>query len=90
MWPGLSGKGSGSVRIFVDVPDLPPGRATSHTVANYVHAVLKLQALRRELADVVVEVAHCKKAIASRHQGATLLYGAQALLKELGVEQDVL
>jgi hypothetical protein len=77
------------VRIFVDVPDLPPGRATLHTVANYLHAVLKLQALRRELAHVAVEVAHCKKAIACRPQGAILLSGAQTLLKEFGVEPDL-
>jgi hypothetical protein len=77
------------VRIFVDVPDLPPNRVTSHIAANYIHAVLKLQALRRELSQVALEVANCKKAIACRHQGAILLSGAQTLLKELGVEPDV-
>jgi hypothetical protein len=78
------------VRILVDVPDLPPAQVTSHLVANYVHAVLKLQALRRELARVAVEVANCKKAIACRHQGAILLSGAQTLLKELGVDPGAL
>jgi hypothetical protein len=68
----------------------PPGRARLHTVSSYVHAVLKLQALRRELADDVVEVAHCKKMIASRYQGAALLAEAQTLLKELGVEPGAL
>lgn len=77
------------MRIWVDVPDLPPGRVPQHTVANYVHAVLKLQAVRRELAAVAVEVARCKKAIACRYQGAALLSEAQTLLKELGVEPDV-
>jgi hypothetical protein len=77
------------VRIVLDVPDLPPGRVTSHAVAHYVHAVLKLQVLRRELADVVMEVAQCKKEIAKRNQGAALLSDAQTLLKELGFEPDV-
>ena len=83
-------KGSGSVRILVDVPDLPSGRLPQHTVAAYVHAVLKLQALRQELAKVAVEVARSKKAIASRYHGASLLSEAQTLLKELGVEADAL
>jgi hypothetical protein len=78
------------VRILVDVPDLPPGRAPQHTVAAYVHAVLKLQALRRELAQVALEVAGAKRAIATRYHGAALLSEAQTLLKELGVEPDAL
>jgi hypothetical protein len=78
------------VRILVDVPDLPSGRVPQHTVANYVHAVLKFQALRRELAQAALEVARCKKAIATRYQGATLLSEAQTLLKGLGVEPDAL
>jgi hypothetical protein len=78
------------VRIVVDVPDLPTGRVPQHTVATYVHSVLKLQALRRQLAQVALEVARCKKMIASRYQGVTLLSEAQTLLKELGVESDAL
>jgi hypothetical protein len=78
------------LRVFIDVPDVPPGRARFHTVAAYVHAVLKLQALRRELAQVAVEVARSKKAIANRYQGALLLSEAQTLLKELGAEPDAL
>jgi hypothetical protein len=78
------------VRIFVDVPDMPPGRVPLHSVASYVHAVVKLQALRRELAQVALEVARCKRTIASRYEGATLLSEAQTLLKELGVESDAL
>jgi hypothetical protein len=88
--PGALTKGIGSVRVFIDVPDVPPGRARFHTVASYVHAVLKLQALRRELAQVALEVARSKRAIATRYQGAALLAEAQTLLKELGVEPDAL
>jgi hypothetical protein len=90
VWPGMLSEGQRFMRVFVDVPDVPSGRARFHTVASYVHAVLKFQALRRELAHVAVEVAHCKKMIASRYQGATLLAEAQTLLKELGVEPDAL
>lgn len=73
----------------MEVQDLQPGRATSHTVASYVRAVLNLQALRRELAHAVLEVARCKKVLASRSQPGTLLTAAQAMLEELGVEADV-
>ena len=73
----------------MEVQDLPPGRAASHTVASYVRAALNLQALRRELAHAVLEVARCKKVLASRSQPGPLLTEAQALLKELGVEADV-
>jgi hypothetical protein len=83
-------EGSRPVRTLVDAPDLSAGRVPLHTVANYVHAVLELQALRRKLANAVLEVAHCKKMIASRYQGAILLAEAQASLKELGVESDAL
>jgi hypothetical protein len=76
------------VRIIVDVPDLQPGRASSYTVASYVRATLKLRALRRELAQAVLDVARCKKALASRRQACSLLTEAQELLKELGVEAD--
>jgi len=82
-------KDGSPVRIMVDVLDLPLGRTTSHAVASYVHAVLKLHALRRELADVAVEVAKGKKMIASRYRGAGLLAEAQTMLKELGVDPDV-
>jgi hypothetical protein len=76
------------VRIIVDVPDLHPGRASSYTVASYVRATLKLRALRRELAQAVLDVARCKKTLASRSQAENLLAEAQELLKELGVEAD--
>jgi hypothetical protein len=76
------------VRIIVNVPDMQLGRASSYTVANYVRATLKLRALRRELAQAVLDVASCKKALANRRQGVDLLAEAQELLKELGVEAD--
>jgi hypothetical protein len=76
------------VRIIVDVPDLQAGRPSSYTVASYVRATLKLRALRQELAQAVLDVAHCKKTLASRRQAGSLLVEAQELLKELGVEAD--
>jgi hypothetical protein len=75
------------VRIVVDVPDLQPGRACS-TVASYVRAALKLHALRRELAQAVLDVVRCSKALASRSEASKLLGEAQELLKEFGVEAD--
>lgn len=76
------------MRVIVDVPDLQPGRASSYSVASYVRAILKLRALRRELAQAVLDVARCKKVLANRRQGANLLAEAQELLEELGVEAD--
>jgi len=76
------------VRVIIDVPDLQPGRASSYSVASYVRAILKLRALRRELAQAVLDVARCKKVLANRRQGANLLAEAQELLEELGVEAD--
>jgi hypothetical protein len=76
------------VRVIVDVPDLQPERASSYSVASYVRAVLKLRALRRELAQAVLDVARCKKVLANRRQAANLLAEAQELLQELGVEAD--
>jgi hypothetical protein len=81
-------QGAGYVRIFVDVPDLQVGRASTHTVASYVRAVLKLRALRREVAQAVLDVARCKKELASRLEAGKLLAEAQELLKEFGVEAD--
>jgi hypothetical protein len=77
------------VRIIVDVPDLQPDRASCYSVASYVRAVLKLRALRQELANAVLEVARCKKTLASRLQASILLAEAQALCNELGLEADV-
>jgi hypothetical protein len=89
VWPGLSLERQGYVRIVVDVPDLQPGRASSYTVASYVRAALKLRALRRELAQAVLDVVRCSKALAGRREASKLLAEAQELLKELGVEADV-
>jgi hypothetical protein len=77
------------VRIIVDVPDLQPERASCYSVASDVRAVLKLRALRQELANAVLEVARCKKTLASRLQANILLAEAQALCNELGLEADV-
>jgi hypothetical protein len=77
------------MRIIVEVQDLQPECATSYTVASYVRAVLKLQALRRELGHAVLEVARRKKVLASRSQPRSLLTEAQRLLEELGVEADL-
>ena len=76
------------MRIIVDVPDLQPGRAASTYVASYVRAALKLHALRRELAQAVLDVVRCSKALASRREASTLLAEAQELLKELDVVAD--
>jgi hypothetical protein len=74
------------VRIIVEVEDLQPGRATAYTVASYVRAVLKLRALRRELALTLLEVERRKKTLQSRSQPEVLLAEAQMLLEELGIE----
>jgi hypothetical protein len=74
------------VRIIVDVQDLQPGRASKYTVANYVRAVLKVRALRRELAHALLEVERCEKALNSRREAGALLAEAQGLLGELGIE----
>jgi hypothetical protein len=76
------------VRIVVEVPDLPPGRASSYTVASYVRAVLKLQALRGEVARTLLEVERCKNALSSRLQPGLLLAEADNLLRDLGIEPD--
>jgi hypothetical protein len=77
---------AGCVKIVVEVQDLEPGRATAYTVASYVRAVLKLRALRRELAQTLLEVERRKKALNSRSQPEVLLAEAQRLLEELGIE----
>jgi hypothetical protein len=76
------------VRIVVEVQDLPPGHASSYTVASYVRAVLKVRALRRDLAHASLEVERCKKALDSRLQSGILLAEADRLLQELGIEAD--
>jgi hypothetical protein len=71
------------VRIIVEVPDLPPGRASSYTVATYVQAILRLRALRRDLAYALLDVEHRRNALKNRRQAAILMAEAQALLSEL-------
>ena len=71
------------MKIVVEVPDLPLDRTSSHTVASYVRAVLGLRALRWEIAQKLLEVERCKKAIAGRLQADALLAEAQNILDEL-------
>jgi hypothetical protein len=72
----------------VEVQDLQPNRASTYTVASYVRAALKLHALRRELAQAVLDVVRCSRALANRREASKLLAEARALLEELGVEAD--
>jgi len=76
------------VRISVDVPDLQYGRTSSYTVANYVRAVLKVRALRRELGSALLEAERCKKALMGRLQANTLLAEAHALLAQFEAEEQ--
>jgi hypothetical protein len=76
------------VKIVVELPEIEPGRASSYTVANYVRAVLKVQALRQELGHALLEVERWKKALKSRVQSGILLAEADALLKELGTKRE--
>ena len=80
---------AGRVRIIVEVQDLPPGRASSYTVASYVRAVLKLQALHRDFAQAALELARCKRTLAGRRQADSLLAERQQVLRELGVEAEI-
>jgi hypothetical protein len=77
------------VRIVVEARDLPSGRASSYSVANYVRAVLKLRALRREVAHTLLEIERCKKALETRLQPGILLAEADTLLRELNGEADI-
>jgi hypothetical protein len=79
---------AGCVRVVIQVQDLPPGRASSYTVATYVRAVLKLRALRVEVARTLLEVERSKKALRSRLQAAILMAEAESLLEEFGIEGD--
>jgi hypothetical protein len=75
------------VKILVEVPDVSPDRTSSHAVACYVRAVLGLRALRREIAQKLLEVERCKKAIAGRLQAEALLAQAQGLLDDFDSKQ---
>jgi hypothetical protein len=76
------------VKVIVEVQDLQPGRASSYTVATYVRAVLKLEALRRDLAHAMLEIERWRNAIKSRRRADILLAEAQALLTELEPQAD--
>ena len=78
------------MKIVVEVPDLPRDRTSSHAVASYVRAALGLRALRREIAQKLLEVERCKKAIASRLQAEVLLAEAQGLLDDFDSNQSML
>jgi hypothetical protein len=78
------------VRIIEEEPDLPPDRTTSHAVASYVRAVLALRALSREIAQKLLEVERCGKAIASRLQADVLRAEAQGLLDDFESKQSML
>ena len=70
----------------MEVEELQPGRTTSYAVSSYVHALLKLRALRRELAQTLLEVERRKKTLKSRSEPKVLLAQAQRLLEEFGIE----
>ena len=65
------------------------GKTPWRSPTVYARAVLKMQALRRELAHALLEVERWKNALKSRRQAATLLAEAQALLRELEAEEDL-
>ena len=74
------------MRILVEVQNLEPGRTRSNAVASYVRAVLKLRALRRELAETLLEVERRKTTLNGRHLTGRDLAEAQRLLEEFGIE----
>ena len=76
------------MKVIVEVQDLQPGCASSYTVATYVRAVLKLEALRRDLAHAMLEIERWRNAIKSRRRADILLAEAQALLTELEPQAD--
>jgi hypothetical protein len=69
------------VRLVLEVQDLEPGLTRSHAVASYVRAMLKLNALRRELGDTLLVVEGRKKALRGLQ-----LAEAQRLLDRYGLE----
>jgi hypothetical protein len=69
------------VRLILEVQDLEPGLTRSHAVASYVRAMLKLNALRRELGDTLLVVEGRKKALRGLQ-----LAEAQRLLGRYGVD----
>ena len=74
------------MRITVEVPELQPGSTKSATVAKYVRAAIKVQALRREFAQALIDLRACKQAICNRTQADSLLAEAEALCEELHID----
>jgi hypothetical protein len=74
------------LRIIVEAYDLEPGRTKSHTVAKYVSAAVRVQALRREFARALIELRTCKQALSRRVQAEMLMAEAEALCDELNIE----
>jgi hypothetical protein len=74
------------LRITVEAPDLEPGLTRSHAVANYVRAAIKLQALRREFGNALVELRRCKEVLSSRAQAESLMAEARALCEAFQID----
>jgi hypothetical protein len=69
------------VRLILEVQDLELGLTSSYAVASYVRAMLKLNALRRELGDTLLVVEGRKKALKGPQ-----LTEAQRLLDRYGID----
>jgi len=76
------------VKIFVEAPDLEPGRTRSHAVANFVRAAIKVHALRREFAAALIEMRRCKQTVSSRAHADVLMAEAYTLCEELGIDPE--
>jgi hypothetical protein len=55
-------------------------------VAKYVRVAIKVQALRREFAQALLEMRACKQALAGRVRAESLMAEAEALCDELHIE----
>jgi hypothetical protein len=69
------GRGA-DVKITVEIDELEAGVRTSHAVADYVRAMLKVRSLRRAVGEALLEVEHCKRKLR-----APQLADAQKLLE---------
>jgi hypothetical protein len=56
----LGGSGA-DVKITVEIDELEAGVRTSHAVADYVRAMLKVRSLRRAVGEALLEAEHCKR-----------------------------
>jgi hypothetical protein len=59
---------------------------STHAIAKYVRAAIKVQALRREFAQALVEMRAYKQALCSRANADSLMAEAQELCEELHIE----